>query len=112
MPLADLLNVPQSQQDWFIWSYAHRDQHTLIRNAIQIKYGVNLSVYQLDPINLDEVQFFLEQNQQAHDDFNGVLNLQSTNLLLSDFTDKAQLQAWIYLHRREHEDAANALGIS
>lgn len=112
MPLPDLLNVPQNPQDWQIWSFAHRDQHRLIRNAIQATYNINLTEYQLDPINLGQFQFFLDQNQNAHNDFNGVLNLQSSDLLLTDINDKAQLQAWIYLHRREHENAANALKIS
>lgn len=110
--LANLLVAPRTDQDWSIWSYAHRDQHAIIRQAIQAQLGINLPEYPLDPINFDQLSQFLDWNQQAHDDFNGVLGTQSSNLQQADLKDPGQLEAWIYLHRREHETAANALKIS
>ena len=110
--LADLLIAPQNELEWSRWSFAHRDQHNLIRQAIQKLYGVNLPDYQLDPINFADFTSFLDNNQSAHNDMNGVLGLQSSNLEQVDFQNKAQLEAWIYLHRREHEAAAFKLGIS
>jgi hypothetical protein len=110
--LATLLRPPQSRQDWDIWSFAHRDQHDVMRRAVMMQDNIDLPDYQLYPIDLDILQFFLNQNQQAHDDMNAVLGTASTNLLQSDFNNPAQLQAWMYLHQREHENWANALKVS
>lgn len=110
--LANLLVAPKTDFEWSIWSYAHRDQHNMIRQAIQAKFGVSLTEYPLDPIPFQDLTQWLDWNQQSHDDFNGVLGTQSSNLQQADFKDPAQLESWIYLHRREHETAASVLKIS
>jgi hypothetical protein len=112
MPLAFLINSPQSEQDWSVWSWSHKDQHTLARNAVQAKYGINLADYPIDPIPFQQITQWLDYNQEMHDDINGILGTNSTNLQQVNFRDAAQLSAWIYLHRREHENWANMLGFS
>lgn len=109
--IENLLNIPRSEQDWNIWAFNHRDHHDLIRKAIVQNGGPNLPEYQLDPINFGDVKSWLERNQQTHDDMNGVLGLQSSDLEGVDFTNRNQLAAWIYLHWQEHTNAANKLGI-
>ena len=110
--LANLLVAPQTELQWSRWSFDHRDQHNLIRQAIRNIYGVSLTEYPIDPIVLEDFSQFADWNQQMHNDFNGVLGLQSSNLQQVDIRNKAELEAWIYLHRREHEAAAFKLGIS
>lgn len=113
--LSWLMTAPTDDIGWGQWSYAHRDQHKLILQAIQKKYGVNLNEYLIDPIdwqNPESFENWLNLNQQYHDDMNSILGLQGSNLQQLDPKDKNQFQAWIYLHRREHESAANKLGIS
>lgn len=112
--LPALLNIPQSQADWHIWSFNHRDQHDLIRQAIQAKYNINLQAYQLDPIpeHQDGITEWLENNQQSHDDMNGVVGLQSSDLESVDFNNQSQKEAWIFLHYNEHYSVAAALDIS
>lgn len=110
--LADLLVPPKTQGQWSIWSFAHRDQHNIVRIAIQARTGINLNQYPLDPIPFDDIAKWLDWNQQAHDDANGVLGTQGTNLQQTDFNDPNQFEAWIYLHRREHETWANVLKVS
>lgn len=112
MPLAGLQFTPQSPQDWTIWSYSHRDQHNLIRGAIQTKYGVNLGSYPIDPIDLTLFDVFLNYNQQFHDDMNGVLGTRGSDLLQVDYKDRSQLEAWINLHYQEHYTASSALGVT
>ncbi len=191
MPLANLLNIPASFNDWNSWSLAHKLDHDQIRLAIltdtsttikavavtnagsgytpgsyylvftggngtglagyytvgsngtvvsttittegtgysifpavTFPYGlgsgaagvaqsstINLFQYQLDPINFDDPQQWLENNAQTHDDMNGVLGLQGTDLQGVDLKDKNQLNAWIFLHYQEHYSAHQALGI-
>ena len=112
--LPALLNIPRSEGDWRIWSFNHRDQHDLIRQAILVKYNINLNAYPLDPIpeSEDGLLQWLAWNQQSHDDFTGVLNLQSSDLESVDFKNASQTEAWIFLHYEEHFSAAAALGIS
>lgn len=109
--LASLLNIPETQSDWSIWSYAHRDQHDIVNQAIQKQYGINLTQYPLDPIPFDDLQQWLTWNSDAHDDVNSVLGTQGSDLQFVDFSDPAQKEGWIYLHRREHETWAAALKV-
>ena len=106
-----LLNVPKSADQWNLWSFANRDHHDLIRQAIVAKKGPSLVDWQLDPIYGVDLRNWLQRHQQSHLDFDGVLSLQSNNLLDVNLQDNSQLVAWIYLHQQEHFDAAQALGI-
>ena len=112
MPLPYLLNVPRTPEEWSVWGFSHRDQHKLVIQAIQAAGGGSLTEYPLDPISLDDFDDFLNWNQRAHNDANGVLGTQGSDLTQANLTDQNQLQAWINLHRREHENWSNALGIS
>lgn len=109
--LVSLVTAPTNASEWAVWSLAHRDSHALIRQAIQAKFGITLAEYQLDPIPFNDLTQWLDNNQQSHNDMNGVLGTQSSDLQEADFSDPAKLQAWIYLHRREHETASAILKI-
>lgn len=109
--LAYLLNVPSTSQEWETWSWAHRDQHALVRQAIQAVNDVNLPQYPLDPIAFDNFQDFLNWNARAHNDANGVLGTQGSDLTQLDPRDQNQLSAWVYLHNEEHRTWANVLHI-
>lgn len=107
-----LLNTPKSVDEWDRFSFHHRTSHDLIRQAIQTQFNVALPDYVLDPIPLNQPLFFLENNQQAHTDFDGILGVQSSDLEDVNLSDERQLQAWIYLHYLEHQTAENTLGIA
>ncbi len=106
-----LLEVPQSAADWERWSVHHRQDHDLIRQAIQQQGGPNLPQYPLDPIALDQPQQFLAWNQEAHSEMNGVLRAQGSDLEDVDFNDRRQMEAWIFLHYQEHLTAGDRLGV-
>ena len=111
MPLYDLLNVPRSQTDWEVFSFANRDQITAIRQAILKQYNLNLTDYQLYPINFNNFKDWLQNNEQAHQDFNSVLGLQSSDIEELNPQDEKQLTAWIYLQYQELYSASAALKI-
>jgi hypothetical protein len=100
--LPALENTPETQDQWSRWSFDHRDSHSRIRAAIKAQFSVNLSDYQIDPINPNSTDDFLQNNSQLHSDMNGVLGLQSADLQDVDLGDPKQLQAWIQLHYFEH----------
>jgi hypothetical protein len=77
----------------------------------EVKPVVNLTEYQLYPINFNRFHDFLENNSQAHDDFNSVLGLQSSDIEELDPKDRNKLQAWIYLNFKELQSACLELKI-
>lgn len=112
MSLVTLVKPPQTDAEWQIWSFAHRDQHQIIRQAILAQKNINLVEYQLYPIPFQDLTQWLVFNQESHDDINAVLGTQGTNLEQSDFTNPSQFAAWNYLHLREHEAWSFSLGVS
>lgn len=72
---------------------------------------INLPDYVIDPIPHDNVKGWIENNQNLHNDMNGQLGLQGSDLQDVDFNDQKQLQSWFYLHFIEHQSAEQALGI-
>jgi len=109
--LASLLNVPNDELAWQVWSFNNRAQNAEIRAAILKQKNVNLSEYPLDPIPFDDLTTWLAWNQQAHNDFNGVLGLQGNDLEGVNFEDAGQKQAWLYLNYQELYSASAALSI-
>jgi hypothetical protein len=109
--LANLLSVPRSLSDWSVFSFNNRSEIDRINAAIQAQYGITLPSYPLDPINFSQVETWLEYNAQSHIAFNGVLNLQSVDLLAVDFRDPSQLSAWVFLNYNEMYNAEVKLQI-
>lgn len=111
--LSTLLNTPKSNLDWATWSLAHKLDHDEIIQGVADAQQVTLPQYQLDPIPMDKnlIADWLQRNQEAHNDMNGQLGLQSVDLEEVDLTDQRQLQSWIYLHYQEHYSVRAALRI-
>lgn len=109
--LVALLNVPRSDPEWAIWSFAHKQSHLAIAQAIRAQGGATLAEYQLDPIPKSDFENWLARNQEAHNDMNGALGTQSSDLLEINLEDERQLVAWVYQHFLEHQTAEQRLGI-
>lgn len=111
VPLVDIINVPKNDQEWEIWTFAHKDSHDKIRKAIQTKTGINLSNFIIYPIDKNHIQDFLQNNQSLHVDMDGILGIQSSDLQDVDFKKENEKIAWFYSHYLEHQSAELALGI-
>ena len=109
--LAALLNVPNTEHEWAIWSLNNRDALDQIRQAIQAATGRILPVYQVDPIPFNDIDSWMDANQQAHIDFTDALGQQSSDLLHADLKNPNERQAWIWLNYKEIQDACNILKI-
>jgi hypothetical protein len=111
--LAAILNAPRNELDWQRFGFHHRTSHDLIRQAIktQTNGATVLADYQLYPIDLNNPRYFLEWNQSAHTDMNGVLGVPSINLIDVDIDDERQLAAWVWSHYLEHRTAEDRLRI-
>lgn len=110
MGLAGILNVPETEQDFLTWGFKNAELHLRIETRLQ-GLGVSLVPYILDPIPLFDTDGWLARHQQAHDDFNGVLNISGADLSTVDFKNREELEAWILLHEQEHLLANQILGI-
>ena len=108
--LPALNNIPHSDEDWKLWAWHHRDSHDRIRKAILNTLSVNLTDYQVEPINPNDLTSFLQNNSNLHDDMNSVLQLQSSDLQDANLQEPRELEAWIRLHAQEHFYAEAKLG--
>jgi hypothetical protein len=109
--LAHLLETPTNENDWAVWSHAHRLDHDLIQQAIQAQKGINLPIYVLHPIPSFGFPEWLTRNHQAHQDMNGALGTQGSDLSSLDPSNRQQLEGWINTHYQEHLNAHDALEI-
>jgi hypothetical protein len=109
--LVSLLNIPETDGDWQLWSRAHRTSHDKIRQAIQQQKNMNLVDYQIDPINFEATDFFLQNNSQLHRDMTAALGSQGSDLDEVDLSDPDARREWIYYHYLEHQTVEEALGV-
>ena len=110
--LAVLKAVPDGPAELDRWAFHNRAQIDLIRAGIQAQKGVNLTQYQLYPLDLDNPGTWLENNQQAHNDFNAALGTQGADLTEVNFDNANEREAWVWLEHQEHSIAETALGIA
>jgi hypothetical protein len=111
MALVDILNINKDDGDFSDWAFVHYQDHLDIRSAIQTQNNINLEIQNINQINLQDVQGWLERHQLMHNDFNGILGLQGNDLTVVDFDNPEQRQVWLWLNFREHFDARAALKI-
>jgi hypothetical protein len=108
--LAAIENEPENEADWQRWAFDHWDSHNRIRARILTLRGVNLPDYQVQPIALENLVPFLQNNAQMHTDMNGVMNAESADLLNVDMNDPEQRVGWFAEHYAEHFDLEQELG--
>ena len=109
--LAQLYNVPQTDQDWDRWSFSNHDALAQIVGAVAAQKNISLATYQVWPIDFDDIDNFLDANQQAHSDFNAALGLNGNDLLHVDLRDPNQRQSWVWLNAMEVQSACQVLKI-
>jgi len=109
--LASLINIPTGPEEWQEWSFAHANDHRIIRDAIQASKSINLQDWTLDPINPDLFVGWLRNNQQSHTDVNSTLGIPGSDLEDVDISDPGQRESWWESHYQEHFDWHAVLGI-
>lgn len=112
MPVFDLMNdfrvSPELKERWM---FAHQVDHNQIFQAVQTQFSVKLVQYRLYPYPENDKNSWLQDNQRAHDDFNGYLGLDSSDLQSVDFKSEEAFLSWLQDHYREHQAARLKLGI-
>lgn len=111
MTVEALLNPPATQEAWDQWSYVNAQNISEIRQAILAQQNINLTDYQLYPINWRDISNWLIRNQQAHDDFNSALGLPGINVQDADPLDDRTRETWVWNIWSEINAARQALKI-
>ncbi len=109
--LADLYNVPTTDEERAQWSFAHLAHHRDINQRIYTLIRVALPEYIIDPINIDDPGDWEYQHQLMHDEQNQILGIQGQDLTGVEWKDERLLAGWIFLNSSEHYQASAILGI-
>ena len=109
--LADLYNVPLTDDERAQWAFAHMAHHRDINRVIYQLTQVSLPEYALDPIDLGDTGTWEYQHQIMHDNQNAILGIQGNDLTSVNWKDPNLLEGWIFLNRNEHYQAAAILEI-
>lgn len=109
--LANLYNVPTTDEERAQWSFSHMAHHRDIAQQIYNLLKIALPEYILDPINLDDTGTWEDQHQLMHDTQNQLLGIEGQDLTGVDWKDPNLTAAWIFLNASEHFQASEILEI-
>lgn len=109
--LADLANVPSTDEERAFWSFTHMVHHRDISARIYLLAKIALPEYILDPVNPEDSGDWEYQHQAMHDNQNQILGITGQDLTGIDWKDQRLLAAWIQINYNEHFQASNILGI-
>ena len=109
--LADLYNVPNTDEERAEWAFAHMAHHRDINAKIYLLVKIALPEYSLDPIDPNDTGTWEYQHQQMHDAQNEVLGIDGQDLTGINWKDQNLLSGWIFLNSNEHYQASNILEV-
>jgi len=109
--VAALANVPSTDEERAIWSFAHAAHHRDIIRVIYQITGIALPEYILDPLDLSTTSIWADQHQQMHTAMDQVLGISPLNLDEWDWKDKNTLGGNIFSNFTEHLQASETLEI-
>jgi hypothetical protein len=109
--IADLYNIPSTDEERAAWSFAHAAHHRDIIRVIYQLVKIALPEYLLDPIDPNDTGNWEYLHQTMHDNQNNILGIVGQDLTEIDWKDSNKLAAWIWLNASEHYQAAAILEI-
>lgn len=115
MSLATLLNIPadiHDQEAFDQFSFSNQNSHNKIVAAILAQHDTTLSIYVLDPMPLHDPGVWLQNHQQAHNDFNSITGVPGNDLTSVDWNNEQEKAYWMELHWSEHQQNEQILGIT
>lgn len=110
--VAAIFNVPSTQEEFNIWSFAHAAHHIDIIRKIYELTGKELQhQYVLDPFDKNNAGVWIYQHQLMHQEMDPLLGIAGYDLLDVNFTNPNEFAGWVWLDAQEHYQAANILSI-
>lgn len=111
MSLPLLYVQPETPEEWSAWSFNHAANHyDWVRLALQEK-NQQIAQYQLDPMDPQNLGFWLYTHQEMHNQINAVLGTSGYDLLSLDWQDPDQFALWLQQNGDEHQRISAALGV-
>lgn len=111
MSLANLQEMPETENQWSVWTFAARTEITKIRQAIQAQKGIILNEYCIDPLSPPYAKDFLQNVNRMSQDFSAALGLQAEDLTDTDFNNKEKFGEWVNSFYQQVYSAEQQLGI-
>ncbi len=111
MSLPLIYAQPSSQEDWSAWSFNHAANHYDWISSVALQKNELLTQFCLDPMDPDNIGFWLYNHQIAHNQANYVLGMSGYDLLSLDWHDQEVFSSWLLLNADEHQRISAALGI-
>ena len=96
--LANLFNVPLTDNERASWTFSHMAHHRDINLAIYNLTKIALPEYILDPVDVNDPGQWEYQHQAMHDNQNQILGIQGQDLTGIDWKNQQLLTAWIFLN--------------
>lgn len=109
--LADLYNVPTTDEERAQWTFAHMAHHRDIAEKIYVLVKVAIPEYILDPVDPNDTGTWEYQHQLMHDNQNQILGIEGQDLTGIDWKNKNELSGWIFLNASEHYQASQILEV-
>ena len=109
MPIANLANTPNSQEELSAWSFSHAAQHRDENAAIYRIYHIALPEFIIDPMNINDLGTFANQHQLLHNNVSAILGTQGFDLTDVNWQDKSEREAWIGLNFQAHYQVSEKL---
>lgn len=109
--IANLYNVPSTDEERAQWAFSHMAHHRDINARIYLLTKIALPEYILDPVNPDDTGDWETQHQIMHDNQNQLLGITGQDLTGIDWKDSRLLAGWVFLNASEHVQASNILEI-
>ena len=106
-----IVEPPSDERGFDSWAYAHAIDHLEIITAITRTQGVTLPQYPLWPVNVKDIDGWLEQHERAHNDMNQIMQTPGNDLSSVDFKNNAQAKAWFWIQYGEHQNVRQKLAI-
>ena len=111
MGLPLLYSQPTDDDSWRSWAFNHAANHYDMLQAVLVQKQQNLAQYSLDPMDPNNLGYWLYQHQEMHNQVNAVLKTSGYDLLALDWDDPDQFSEWLLLNGSEHQRICAALGI-
>jgi len=109
MSLAMILRPPSSPHGESEWFFAHAQDHQAIVDLIRLRLSVFLPTYVIDPVEPGDLKGFALRHQAYHNELNGVLGLDGTDLQGVEWQSRDERENWYFLNWQEHVAAHKRL---
>lgn len=112
MSLAQVLYPAPTPEGFDTWTFQHNAHHNAIIAAVKQTKNVTLQPQLIYPFNPSDVETWLQNHQQLHDDMESVFKIIGSDLSSLDFQDQSQRDGFFFLNFSSHRDVAIACGLT